>query len=126
MTEQTTPEAPEPTESTPGPDTDLVAFYRQQEADRVERQQAAEQAATEALPASIKATADAEREAYLKATEPTRNAKGYTERQQAYDRVRLAFIPGTAADTAKEAKEKARALPAYADAKAADIETRPI
>lgn len=78
------------------------------------------------LKAALKATADAERDEYLKATAPTREAKGYTERHQAYDRVRLAFIDGTAADTKADALKAAKALPAYAKVAAADIETRAI
>lgn len=74
----------------------------------------------------VQEVADAEKKAYIAAIKPTREAPGYQARHQAYDRVRLAFIEGTAADTTGEALKLAKALPAYADAASGTIETRPI
>lgn len=136
MSEQSTPKAPEGAntiegeQAAPTTPTDgiaaLIAHEEARNARRVESQLLAEAAAEVAVDEALKATADAERAEYLKATAPTREATGYEGRHQAYDRLRLAFIEGTAADSSAEALKAAKALPGYKGARSSDIEARPI
>lgn len=113
----TTPEAPQ----APSGIEALIAHDEAREAARLQAQLDAEQAAEAAVAETQKSTAAAERKAYLKATEPTRNAPGYVERVQAYDPVLLRFIPGTESDSAEGARKAAKAA-----GHDGAVETRPI